>query len=249
MKVTLYVCPACQGFRLEPGRHITCDTELIETIHVPETELARLHGARLVVTEEAAQGSRWNEGRVKHITGGGKITAHYMRQDDFEFTPSFKLLIAANHKPMLRSVDEAIKARIHLVPFSITIPPEERDPDLPAKLKSEWPQILAWMLDGCTDWLSKGLAVPQQITEATEKYVEAEDVIGTWIEERCERSGMADGRRLYEDYRKWCDEQSEHAWSRRSWSNAMLERGFEPARSASFRGFNGISLKVGNNLQ
>lgn len=212
------------------------------------TELARLHGARLVVTEEAAQGSRWNEGRVKHMTGGGKITAHYMRQDDFEFTPSFKLLVAANHKPLLRSVDEAIKSRIHLVPFKVTIPPEERDRDLLKKLEAEWPQILGWILDGCAEWQRTGLAVPQQITEATEQYVESEDVFGTWLEERCERSSSCEGRTLYEDYRKWCDDQGEHAVSRRTWASTMSERGFESYRTARARGFMGVSLKPGREL-
>ena len=52
---------------------------------------------------------------------------HFMRQDFFEFTPAFKLVIAGNHKPGLRSVDEAIRRRFNLVPFTVTIPPEERD--------------------------------------------------------------------------------------------------------------------------
>ena len=230
------------------ARTASMDTFTEQKNPAHSTELARLHGARLVVTEEAAQGSRWNEGRVKHMTGGGKITAHYMRQDDFEFTPSFKLLVAANHKPMLRSVDEAIKSRIHLVHFNVTIPPEERDKDLLKKLESEWPQILGWMLDGCAEWQRTGLAVPGSILDATEKYVESEDVLGAWLEECCDRTGDAEGRALYESYRKWCERQGEHAWSRRAWSNTMLERGFDQRKSLGQRMFVGISLKAGASL-
>jgi putative DNA primase/helicase len=230
------------------ARSASMETFIEQRSPAHSTELARLHGARLVVTEEAAQGSRWNEGRVKHMTGGGKITAHYMRQDDFEFTPSFKLLIAANHKPMLRSVDEAIKSRIHLVPFNVTIPPEERDRDLLKKLEAEWPQILGWILDGCAEWQRTGLAVPANIIDATERYVEAEDVLGAWIEECCDRSGEGEGRALYENYRKWCEQQGEHAWSRRSWSNAMIERGFDPRKTDGKRLFRGITLKPGAGL-
>jgi hypothetical protein len=35
--------------------------------------------------------------------------------------------IAGDHKPGLRSLDEAIRRRFHLVPFTVTIPPAERD--------------------------------------------------------------------------------------------------------------------------
>ena len=71
------------------------------------TELAMLRGARLVVASETEDGRRWSEAKIKALTGGDKIAARFMRQDFFEFTPQFKLMIAGNHKPSLRSVDEA----------------------------------------------------------------------------------------------------------------------------------------------
>ncbi len=227
------------------ARTANMDTFMEKTHAAHSTELARLRGARLVITEEAASGGRWNEARIKHVTGGGKITAHLMRQDDFEFTPSFKLLIAANHKPMLRSVDEAIKARIHLVPFNITIPPEERDKDLLQKLEAEWPQILGWMLDGCAQWQLVGLNVPQYIMDATEQYVEAEDVLGQWLEECCERKDRMEGASGYRSYSAWCERQGEKTQSRRTWSNALVERGFEPCKgTGGTRMFAGLTLKA-----
>src|SRR5438874_5430904 len=90
------------------------------------TELAGLRGARLVIAQETEQGRRWSESKIKALTGGDPISARFMRQDFFEFVPQFKLMIAGNHKPSLRSVDEAIRRRFHLIPFAVTIPPEER---------------------------------------------------------------------------------------------------------------------------
>jgi putative DNA primase/helicase len=55
------------------------------------------------------------------------VSARFMRQDFFEYRPAFKLVIAGNHKPSLRSVDEAIRRRFHLIPFALTIPAAERD--------------------------------------------------------------------------------------------------------------------------
>ena len=110
------------------------------------TDLAGLRGARMVTAIETEEGRHWAESRIKTLTGGDKIAARFMRQDFFEYTPQFKLLIAGNHKPSLRSVDEAIRRRLHLIPFVVTIPPAERDAELPDKLESERPGILAWMI-------------------------------------------------------------------------------------------------------
>src|SRR5215472_6252021 len=101
------------------------------------TDLAGLRGARLVTTQETEKGRRWAESKIKALTGGDPITARFMRQDFFTYTPQFKLFIAGNHKPGLRGVDEAIRRRLNLVPFTITIPVTERDPELSEKLKAE----------------------------------------------------------------------------------------------------------------
>jgi putative DNA primase/helicase len=80
-----------------------------------------------------------------------------MRQDFFEYVPQFKLMISGNHKPGLKSVDDAMRRRFHLLPFTVRIPPEDRDPHLREKLKAEWPGILAWMIKGCLEWQEHGV--------------------------------------------------------------------------------------------
>lgn len=215
------------------------------------TELARLRGARLVIAEETAGGAKWDQAKIQWLTGEGSVTARFMRMDDFTFKPQFKLLFAGNHKPMLRSVDEAIKRRFHLVPFTVTIPAEERDVQLYEKLREEWPQILAWMIEGCAAWQDYSLAPPERVRDATEAYLETEDALGQWMEECCERTdgGAYDSRDLWESYSKWCDSNGEHPWSRRTWANALTERGFPTKRgSAGKRMFSGLTLRLGANL-
>jgi putative DNA primase/helicase len=156
------------------------------------TELAMLRGARLVTAQETEDGQRWAESKIKALTGGDSISARFMRQDFFTFEPVFKLLIAGNHKPSLRNVDEAIRRRFNLIPFTQTIPPAERDLRLAEKLKDEWPGYLAWAIEGCLEWQRIGLAPPAAVVEATEDYLTEEDAIGRFIAERCERNSQAE---------------------------------------------------------
>jgi putative DNA primase/helicase len=86
------------------------------------TDLAGLRGARFVTAIETEDGRWWAEAKIKLLTGGDRITARFMRQDFFEYVPQFKLVVAGNHKPGLRNVDEAIRRRLHLIPFTVTIP-------------------------------------------------------------------------------------------------------------------------------
>src|SRR6266852_8328892 len=119
------------------------------------------------------------------MTGGDKIAARFMRCDFFEFRPEFKLVIAGNHKPGLRSVDEAIRRRLHIVPFTITIPEDQRDRSLSEKLRAEFSGILSWAIDGCLAWQREGLNPPAVVRDATDDYLESEDAIGRWLEDRC----------------------------------------------------------------
>jgi putative DNA primase/helicase len=150
------------------------------------TDLAGLRGARLVTAIETEEGRCWAEAKIKAITGGDEISARFMRQDFFSFSPQFKLMIAGNHKPRLRTVDEAMRRRFHLVPFSVTISKNRRDPDLADKLKAEWPAILRWMIEGTLDWIASGLVPPQAVIDATAQYLESEDAVGAWIADKCE---------------------------------------------------------------
>jgi putative DNA primase/helicase len=144
------------------------------------TEIAKLMGARLVVAQETQKGRRWDESKIKMLTGGDKLTGRFMRGDFFDFKPTHKLLISGNHKPSLRNVDEAIRRRLLLVPFVVQIPAAERDPRLVDKLKAEWPAILRWMIDGCLEWRRDGLRVPAVVRTATDEYLADNDTLAQW---------------------------------------------------------------------
>jgi P4 family phage/plasmid primase-like protien len=148
------------------------------------TDLAKLRGARMVTASETEEGRAWAESRIKQLTGGDRISARFMRQDNFEFWPTFKLLIVGNHKPILRNVDEAAKRRFNIIPFIHK--PQQRNLQLEEELKAEWPAILRWMIDGCLDWQQNGLVRPISVGKATDEYFKSQDLFGQWLEECCE---------------------------------------------------------------
>ena len=209
------------------------------------TDLAGLRGARLVTATETEEGRRWAEARIKQLTGGDTISARFMRQDFFEYCPAFKLVIAGNHKPSLRSVDEAIRRRFHLIPFGVTIPTEERDGELTERLKDEWPGILTWLIEGCLEWQTEGLQPPQAVREATAAYLEAEDAIAAWIDERCERepNAWAPLATLFSSWSAWASTTGEIVGSTKRLAQTLEARGFTRHKMERGQGFYGLSVK------
>lgn len=144
------------------------------------TELAMLMGARLVVAQETNEGRKWDEQKIKTLTGGDRITARFMRQDFFTFIPKFILVIAGNHKPSIQNVDEAIKRRVHMIPFNVHIPKENCDPDLPDKLKAESTGIMQWLIEGVIQYQKNGLNPSKTVLKATETCFKDENSLQCW---------------------------------------------------------------------
>ncbi len=210
------------------------------------TELAGLRGARLVTCTEVEQGRRWDEAKIKALTGSDTISARFMRQDFFNFIPTFKLMISGNHKPSLSHVDKAISRRFNLIPFTVTIPDDERDDKLAEKLKGEWPGILQWAIDGAAEWALIGLAPPEAVLEATQEYLSAQDSILLWIEEHCteganEQETIAE---LWTSWRTWCDQTNDYSGKKTGFVEALVTRGYRRTTigKAGAKGLTGIRL-------
>ncbi len=158
--------------------------------------------------------------------------------------PVFKLLISGNHKPRLRTMDEAIRRRLHLIPFNVTTPKAERDPDLPEKLKAEWPGILAWAIDGAVEWYANGLQPPTVVTDATLEYLAGEDLIAVWIEDRCyqEPDAKTLASELYKSFKEWAEATGEREISQRAFSMALESHGFQKEKTREGSFFLGLKL-------
>jgi putative DNA primase/helicase len=210
------------------------------------TDIASLKGARLAISQETEQGQAWPEAKIKAMTGGDVLSARFMRQDFFEFTPQFKLVIAGNYKPELRNVDEAIRRRFHMIPFTISIPREQQDENLPEKLRAEWPGILRWAIAGCLDWQRIGLAPPRAVTIATDEYLASEDSLSKWVEECCirDRNLQSASSALFANWSAWCEAQNERRGSQKQWHARMVAGGFRAEHGRGGTAFAGIGLKA-----
>ncbi len=206
-------------------------------------DVARLRGARFVSAVEVAEARRLDEALIKSVTGGDTVTARFLYGEFFEFVPAFKLWLAANHKPVIRGTDHAIWRRVRLVPFTVTIPDEEQDKDLPAKLKAELPGILRWAVEGCLAWQRDGLRPPEEVIKATASYREENDIVGQFVTENCivSSGSKATAKALYAAYVAWADANGERPMTQNAFGRRLAERGFERKKSGGIW-WHGIEL-------
>jgi len=211
-------------------------------------DVARLKGARFVDAAEAESGKHLAEGLIKQLTGGDKISARFLYGEYFEFDPTFKIFLAVNHKPTIRGSDHAIWRRIRLIPFSVTIPPEEQDKTLSEKLKTEAPGILRWAVEGCLLWQIEGLGLPDSVKAATAEYRSEMDAISDFIKEYCEvtpgvKTPFSD---LFYKYQDWCienEEEDKDQLSKKEFGQCLTEFGFAAGRNRALGRFReGIKL-------
>lgn len=224
-----------------------CDVETLTASNSTEhpTSIAKLRGARLVTAQETEEGRAWAEAKIKSLTGGDTLTARYMRCDHFEFVPEFKLVIAGNHKPKLRNVDDAIRRRLHLVPFDAVIAEDERDPELTAKLKAEHGRILRWAIDGCLEWQKQGLNPPKAVRAATEEYFEEQDSFSQWVEECLEMDehSRESVSALMQSWREFAVERNLFVGDARKLKANFERKNIFQSRSRTSRGYSGIRIR------
>jgi putative DNA primase/helicase len=208
-------------------------------------DIARLRGARFVTAVETGSEGRLAEPLIKQMSGTDTITARFLYKEPIEFRPTFKLWLATNHRPTITGSDYAIWRRIRLLPFDVTIPPGDRDKQLPQKLLSESRGILAWALRGCQAWLSKGLGECGAVQAATEVYRTEMDPLTDFLADRCVLGAGLRAHGLYGEYERWCrDSGMRDALSAVAFKRLLESRGYRSSRDWQGRYFEGLGLAV-----
>lgn len=222
------------------------ETLLASDANKASNDLARMVGVRLITCSEVQRGRRLNEQLIKQLTGSDPVTARFLFQEFFEFIPVAKFFLAVNHRPVIRGTDHAMWRRVRLIPFEVTIADDQKDKNLPAKLRHELPGILRWMVAGCLKWQADGLGAPAAMVEATQGYRSEMDLIGEFLEACCE---IGDGQRvakkaLRQAYEAWHGEYGEgQQVGTNLFRQLLMDRGIREAKSDRVRYWAGVRLR------
>lgn len=209
-------------------------------------DLARLKGARMVVTSEPNDGCRLDEGIVKQMTGGteNKLTARFLYGREFEFSPEFKIVMSTNYKPVIKGTDNGIWRRVRLIPFTAEFTKENRDPQLTEKLRRELPGILNWAIAGAVGWCKEGLPPCAIIDEAGQEYRSEMDRVQQFLDDCTTRSesSSTQASTLYKCYKAWCSEQGDRFPVGSTKFFMELKRRFKSRKTEAYNEYVGIKI-------
>ena len=219
-------------------------------------DMADLRGVRLVVTSEVEKEHKLDEGKIKYMTAGmGSIKSCRKYENPIEFSATHKLFMDCNHRPRVRGVDDAIWNRLKLIPFEVTIPKEEIDLQLSAKLKAELPGVLAWAVRGAQAWFKDSLGISPEVTNAGVEWREHDDPLKEFLEDACDIATPDDDyfaaiADLAAGYAWWAKQTNERfPLGREAFTERMEAKGFKRRRTRrdasdkQFRSWEGIQLK------
>lgn len=213
------------------------------------TPIARkLAGARVAITSESKDGQRLDVALVKRHTGGGYMTARGLHESPFTFEITHKLWLMTNHKPALDHMDDAMRGRLHMIPFAMRwnrpghTERDERLPDgdkrLPETLRAEAEGVLLWLVEGAVAYVTGDLTPPIEVERMTRAYFNDQDPLGIWLVgcERCDPQQGTKASDLRHAFATWCmDEGFNDASciSQKAFSTMLKARGIEAKKTSS----------------
>lgn len=237
------------------GYACTVPMDALMTKKSGETDLrnvARMCGARLVVSQESGLQRKFDSGLLKTLTGGDELTGERKFEHPFNFSPTHKLVVVSNHRPKV-DLDGGMKRRLHLVPFMQVYDLDKtkkgaKPPDrmLKEKLLAEAPGILAWMIAGCLAWQQRGLDPPASVIDYTTEFFADNDALGEWIEQHCATDAKAktSNEDLFTDWKNFCSNGYGDAGDRTDFVENLRKRGFAKTRiNNSTRATLGLKIK------
>ena len=217
-------------------------------------QLAPLRSARLIAASESNAYERFNEAKVKQITGGDSIQCAFKHKTPFTYRPQFKIWLSSNQPVNADPEDDAVWGRLRVIEFPNSHLGKE-DKALKERMRSPemLRSVLAWAVEGARMWYalgSKGL--PELQSSAAIKSAQRADLdhVQAWISECCEKAEsneFTSHQVLYKSYTTWCANSGVEAKRQKGFSQSMKKKGYQDkfARidGSPARGFMGIKVR------
>lgn len=189
---------------------------------------AQMKGKRAVFLQEVGDGATLKEQIVKLACGGDSLHARHPGGRPFEYTPTFKLFIATNHRPMIKSNDRGMWRRVKYLRFQYSVPDAKIDRMLMDRLRDELSGILNWAVAGCLQWQALGaLTEPASVVQDTLEYKMESDILEEFLDECC----TADAEKVlrctavHQCFNAWRDQRSERPFTRTAFQRLIKEQG------------------------
>lgn len=228
------------------------------------TEIARLSGARMIVCSEVNEHDKFDEAKVKNLTGGDKLTARFLFQNDFTFTPTHQLWLVGNDQPDITSGGNSFWRRVRLIPFTKSFDGPNATPENQAKRipglqhiladDQHGPKVLAWIAKGAADYFEHGLTTPPVVRAATDTYSAEVDTVARFLDDAAklhpDNTDLIEfstpTRIVRSAYEIWCQSNGEKPLSGRKFAAELRLHGItigkEAPRDSLNRYYGGVTL-------
>jgi len=216
-------------------KRINMESLIVKNNNSINNDIACLNNSRLVTASEIEAGKKLNESLIKDLAGGDEITARFLFKEYFTFSPKFKILMAGNHKPVIKGTDNGIKRRLKLIPFTVTISNEQTISrhEILKTMENEASGILNWILEGFVQWRKDGLQEPEIVTNATDDYFDEMDSLKPFIDECCvdivsksNDINKISVKNMYEKYVGFCETNKNEPMSKFMFDNKLKDKGY-----------------------
>ena len=213
-------------------------------------DLAMLPGVRLVVSEEAEEHMKLDEGLVKQMTGGASITAAAKFKRPVTFQPEYLWMLIGNHLVRVRDGEEAIWTRIPTIPFNVCVKKQEEKKEIKQYLTTDPRALqaaLAWAVRGCLAWQEVGLKPwAPEVLATTAMYRDRMNALADFVEAECDLGVdlKVPAVTLRTRYMRWCTENRVRALTEKEMAARLRDLKCDPAKgTGGLRVWKGIKLK------
>jgi P4 family phage/plasmid primase-like protien len=203
-------------------------------------DLAPLKPCRMVAASESNSYERFNEAKLKALTGGNEIYCAFKHHTHFSYRPQFKIWLSSNEPVNADPDDEAVWGRLRVIEFPLSHLGAE-DKTLKQQMRSSevLKGVLAWGIEGAVKWHALGAAgLPELPLSNTLKRQQREqlDAVGMWLDECCNippvvvEGSFTPGSDLYSSYKSWCESNGQAPKQMKGFSQSLKRKGLREDR-------------------